>query len=439
MIKRVILTGAIVFATFNSYAGMIVKEGYRIDDPAKQFLPQLKLRKDFSFDQINSHGYTIYGPEGLGQWLEMNNISGVDVTFHDDDKAAPSGFLSHEDLGKLLLSYQTRFPKLAKIESIGKSVQGRDLWAIKISKNVDADEIEPEFKYIANMHGDEITGREVTMRFIGDILENYGKDDRITKLIDNTEIYIIPTMNPDGMTAHRRGNFNYTDLNRDFPDFPNNPNGNIPEGRAPETQAIMRFQAQHHFSLSANFHGGAVVVNYPWDTLKELHPLNDLIVDFSKEYASTNPEMKNSHEFTDGITNGYAWYELNGGMQDWSTFWYNDLQVTLEISEIKWIDPKTIDNYYKENRESMLNYMTRVHQGAGFNLQDKEAKGKVKVVDSSGKNLGEFNFFGGEFYKVLDPGNYTFEVTIGRLLKIINVTVYKNEILPHGNYIVVEN
>ncbi len=435
MLQKIVLAGAIALASLSSYAGMIVKEGYRIDDPSQQFLPQLKLRKDFSFDQVNSKGYTVYGPDGLGQWLEMNNIPAEDITYHADDKAAAtSGFMTNEEVGKILAGYQTKFSKIAKVESIGKTAQGRDLWAIKISKNVEIDEVEPEFKYIANMHGDEITGREVSMRFIGDILENYGKDERITKLIDNTEIYIIPTMNPDGMAARRRGNGNYTDLNRDFPDF----KSNRLEGRAPETQAVMRFQGQHHFALSANYHGGAVVVNYPWDSIKELHPLNDLLVDISKEYASTNLEMKNSQEFTDGVINGYAWYSVDGGMQDWSYF-YNDLQVTLEISQIKWVDPKTIDNYYKANRESMLNYLARVHQGAGFKLQDKAAIGKVKVLDSTGKNLGEFALYGGEFYKVLDPGSYTFEVTAGRMLKTIPVTVNKNEILPHGNYVTVQN
>lgn len=436
--KKLIVASALALMSAQGFASVIVKEGYRIDDPHKRFLPQLKIRSDFSFDHVNSQGYTIYGPEGLGQWLEMNNIPAAeDVIFHEDEKGATvNGYMSHEDLGKLMQSFGERFPKIAKVESLGKSVQGRELWVIKISKNVEIDEIEPEFKYIANMHGDEITGRDVSLKFIADLLENYGKDERITRLIDNTEIYIVPTMNPDGMTARRRGNANYVDLNRDFPSFGANAT-NSPDRRAIETQHVMRFQAGRHFSLSGNFHGGAVCVNYPWDTIRELHPLNNLFYTISKEYADTNSEMRSSTEFENGITNGYAWYQTTGGMQDWSTYWHNDSQVTFEISEIKWVDVKKIDYYYNDNRESMINYMSRIHQGAGLKFQDKAASGKIKVLDSKNKNLGEFSFTGGEFYKVLDPGNYTYVVTSGRMTKNIPVTVTE-EFIPGGNFVTVE-
>ena len=46
--------------------------------------------------------------------------------------------------------------------------------------------------------------------------------------------------------------------------------------------------------------------------------------------------MRDSTEFPGGIVNGYDWYEVNGGMQDWSYYWHNDLQVTIELSNMKW-------------------------------------------------------------------------------------------------------
>ena len=67
---------------------------------------------------------------------------------------------------------------------------------MKISDNVATDEDEPEFKYIANMHGNEIMGREVTLRFIRHLLENYGKDDEVTDLVNSLELFVMPTMNP---------------------------------------------------------------------------------------------------------------------------------------------------------------------------------------------------------------------------------------------------
>lgn len=59
---------------------------------------------------------------------------------------------------------------------------------------------EVEFLYIANMHGDEVVGRQLSIYFIYHLCSNYDTNPTIKALIDNTDIHILPTMNPDGMT-----------------------------------------------------------------------------------------------------------------------------------------------------------------------------------------------------------------------------------------------
>ena len=67
------------------------------------------------------------------------------------------------------------------------------------------------------MHGDESVGREMILALAQYLVTNYGLDARVTELLDNTEIHLVPSMNPDGFEAVSRGNYNNVDLNRGFP------------------------------------------------------------------------------------------------------------------------------------------------------------------------------------------------------------------------------
>lgn len=416
-------------------ASVIIEEEAYIFGHSPAVIKELIEAGSVEIDHVTSEGFEVYGFKGLLHYLDKKNL--VYFNMKDAAKNLLVGYPSHQEIEQKLRAAQAKKPQIMKLFSIGRSVRGQELWAMKISDNVEVDEVEPEFKYIANMHGDEIAGRELTIFLIEEIAEKYGTDPEITELVDNTEIFIIPSMNPDGAQRPQRANGNGRDLNRNFPDIISDSRSN-PSGREPETRAVMNFQELRQFSLSANFHGGTQVVNYPWDSKYDLHPLNDFVKELSQGYADLNPEMRDSHEFPGGITNGAAWYVVRRGMQDWSYFWHNDLQITVELTHRKYPPYSQMKEEYQNNRDALVYFMKQVHRGAGLKFSTKNIKGRVRIKQISpfSKDMGSFAFHSSEFYKVLPEGEYHFQVEVpGKESTLLEINVSKGLIAPNGNYV----
>jgi len=113
------------------------------------------------------------------------------------------------DVGELaadMKKLQTAFPKFLKLESIGKSARGRDLWLMTINNPATGPEMGKAAMYIeANIHGNEIQGGEVCLYTIWYLMENYGRIDDVTRLVDERVFYIVPTVNPDGRQYFMEG------------------------------------------------------------------------------------------------------------------------------------------------------------------------------------------------------------------------------------------
>lgn len=292
------------------------------------------------------------------------------------------GYHNYAQLTEELQNMVATYPDLVTLETAGKSVNGRELWYVKISDNAAQEENEPKLLYIANMHGDEVVGRELMIYLIRQLVTEFNSNPRINKLVSNAQIYIMPSMNPDGFESGNRENANGADLNREFPDFDSDRN-DTPDRRPKEVQAIMALHAKHHFVLALNFHGGDVCFNLPWDTRPntraETKFADDaLIYSLGREYADANATMRNNTKgsFKRGLTYGYEWYEINGGMQDWSIFWRRSIHATVELSTAKWPNSSGLPRYWNENKESMLRFLEQGTRGV-----------HLAAVDASGQPL----------------------------------------------------
>lgn len=231
-------------------------------------------------------------------------------------------------------------------------------------------------------------------------------------------------MNPDGFeyeykqTKHAQGpgrlNANQIDLNRNFPKIelehlndksdiiiPKQPINNrldkltnIQQHLEPEVRAVMHWSLIYPFVLSANLHGGALVANYPFDnrikdsTIQESKSPDDQTFQMlAKAYSHVNyffikeklsflhmscffylflkahPTMSKGDscvKFNDGITNGAAWYVIDGGMQDWSYAYTSDMELTIELGCQKYPDQNDLKSYWDDNKGALLAYITQV-------------------------------------------------------------------------------
>ena len=356
----------------------------------------------------------------------------VEQTLSEEGFLSPPEFTYHhtKELEQHLAFYAHHYKNITRLYSIGMSVEGRNLTAIEISDNPGQHEAgEPEFKYVGNMHGNEAVGREVLLVLVQLLCEGYGRDQRMTRLVDSTRIHILPTMNPDGFEAATEGdvqglqgreNAHHKDLNRNFPDQ----YVADTKAREPEAAAVMAWSRRIPFVLSANLHGGSLVANYPFDdTPKEqggsgttwTSPDDATFQLLSRVYSLNHPKMKTGDpcgtgriEFPDGITNGARWYSVAGGMQDWNYLQTNDFEITLELGCTKYPRHQQLQQYWKDNKESLLSFMEAVHIGFKGFVVDSEGKAVSNAtirVEGVGHTVTTTAL--GEYWRLIVPGTYT--------------------------------
>ncbi|NNK83357.1 MAG: hypothetical protein HKO92_09550, partial [Flavobacteriaceae bacterium] len=354
--------------------------------------------------------------------------------------------------------FETTYPNLVDYFSIGATTEGdKEILFVKISDNVGTDEQEPKLLYTSSMHGDEIAGYPMMLSLIDYILtvyNNTGHTDhaRIKNLVENAEIWINPNANPDGtyylsgdntsVTNARRGNANDLDLNRNYPD---NVDGPHPDGEAyqTETLAFMALADANHFVISANFHGGIELVNYPFDNAYAstttyhpedpgyngpyyTHPDTDWYEFISVEYAThaqTDSDTLGDLTYmtvdydsyiypSPGVTHGAEWYRVYGGRQDYMNFYHQCREVTIELSDDKTILESELVDYWLYNKDALLDYLTQGTYGFRGVVKDASTGNPIENAtitivghDNYGSHtITDVNF--GDFYRPIKAGTY---------------------------------
>ena len=220
-------------------------------------------------------------------------------------------------------AYAAAHPAIAEFHVTGQSVQGRDIFALRISDNVQVEEDEPEVVFWASIHGDEFASGEIAYRWAMEVLDAYGLDPALTGYVDDLEIWVIPLLNPDGHENGTRENFNGVDLNRDFGWNWDGWGASTDAYSQPETRSLQDFCLEENVSLSATLHCEGNIFLYPWCHSPNDVPELDLVVSVGSLYA-----------IAAGYTLIESWddYETHGELLDLIYGGYGSLCYTAEIS-----------------------------------------------------------------------------------------------------------
>jgi hypothetical protein len=267
--------------------------------------------------------------------------------------AAELGGLDHFELGSMggnytfdevvaeLDSMRLLYPDLISIkESVGKSIENRDLWLVRISDNPDLDEEEPEAFYTGLHHAREPQGMMTVVYYMWHLLENYGTDPEITWLTDNRELYFLPVVNPDGYVYNQTTNPNGggqwrknrrnnghnqygVDLNRNYGymwGYDNVGSSDQPWSETyrgasafsePETQIVRDLCQNHNFTAALNYHSYSNLLIYPWGYDEQLLTPDSVI------YCDYARKLTEDNNYLYGTSDETVQYLVNGDSDDW--------------------------------------------------------------------------------------------------------------------------
>jgi hypothetical protein len=260
--KNVIVFFALFFA-FYTYAETISSFKVSSDHPKMQEIADTFEVVDKQNDQFLV--YVLH--ERLKQFRklapEAQQVS-QDVNGHLKVKGKLKGYHSFQEVQQLAKKFQDDYPNLVKLIPYGKSKKGLPLFALKVSDNVKENEHEKKIMLTSATHGDELITVEVLLRLTKQLLEGYSSNQRFKNIIDNTEIYFIFVVNPEGFT--RRSRYaDGIDPNRQYP-WPGHPNRETP---VPAIDALIEFYKKHNFDGSMDFHAFGKMVMFPWGYTRE--------------------------------------------------------------------------------------------------------------------------------------------------------------------------
>jgi murein tripeptide amidase MpaA len=314
--------------------------------------------------------------------MKAKNASLILLTLLLSAAAYPQGingaYHSYLELEADMFALQHRYPDIVKVFDIGDSLEKRNLYAMKISDNVLVEEDEPEVLFLGCHHAREWISVEVPFLMGKYLAENYAADPAVKRFVDQSEIWIVPLVNPDGLeyTIHgyrlwrknRRdnGGGDYgVDLNRNYGykwgldnlGSSANPASEVYRGSAPfsepETRSVRDLYLKKNFQALISFHSYTQLILYPWGYTKQppdgAATLKEIAAEMSARIQAVSGRLYEYGQSGDSL------YLTNGDVTDWAFALSGIPAYTIELPPIDWASggffnrQEDIDPIFQEN------------------------------------------------------------------------------------------
>lgn len=323
-----------------------------------------------------------------------------------------SGFFTYDEMLSHMDSMHIKYPHLVSERTVAndtiQTIEGRNLYYIKISDNPEMDEEEPEVFYTGLHHAREPLSMQHLIFYMWYLLENYETDEDVKRTVNNVQMYFLPCVNPDGYIydqslddsgggrwrKNRRDNEDGTfgvDLNRNYghtwgyDDVGSSPNSGSDTYRGleafsePETQIIKTFCEAHEFLITLNCHTFGNLLIYPWGYDYSIYTPD------SAQYVNYARVMTEQNDYKYGTGDQTVRYIVNGDSDDWM---YQETELKNKILAMTPESGDRFDGFYPPRAEIIPICKDNIWQ----NLQAaKLTLGYVEIEDETPTVLAHKN------------------------------------------------
>lgn len=301
----------------------------------------------------------------------------------------PNGaYHSYRELERELAGLAARFPGLARLSTLGWSLENRRIMALKISDHAALEEDEAGLLLVGCHHAREWISVEVPLLIAKRLLESYDSNPEIREIVDGSEIWIVPLLNPDGL-EYSIGTYRYwrknrrdngdgsfgVDLNRNYglawgldeAGSSSNPDSGVFRGRAafsePETAALRDLVLRRGFDAVVSYHSFGQLILYPWAYTSQPAPSKPDLDDLGRHLAELMRAV-GGRDYTVGQS-GEDLYLSNGDAADWAHAETGGPAYTVELPPVDLVHggfinaEADIDGIFRENLPAVLELALR--------------------------------------------------------------------------------